>query len=38
MPPFAGTDEERRVLAHYLASLWGFPPESQPIPSQEATR
>lgn len=38
MPPFAGTDEERRVLAHYLASLWGYPAENQLMPSQEATR
>ncbi|MBD3163105.1 MAG: hypothetical protein GF346_11785 [Candidatus Eisenbacteria bacterium] len=35
MPPFAGTDEERRALAHYLASLWGFPPEEHPVPLQE---
>lgn len=32
MPPFAGTDEERRALAHYLASLWGFPAELEPVP------
>ena len=38
MPPFTGTDEERRVLAHYLASLWGYPAETQPIPSQEVPR
>ncbi len=35
MPPFAGNDDERRVLAHYLASLWGYPAETQPIPIQE---
>jgi mono/diheme cytochrome c family protein len=35
MPPFAGNDEERRALAHYLASLWGYPAETQPIPIQE---
>jgi mono/diheme cytochrome c family protein len=38
MPPFAGTDEERRALAHYLASLWGYPPENQLMPSQEEAR
>lgn len=38
MPPFMGADEERRALAHYLASLWGFPPESTPVPVQEASR
>ena len=38
MPPFAGTDEERRALAHYLASLWGYPPENQPMPDQEEAR
>ncbi|MFB3910359.1 MAG: cytochrome ubiquinol oxidase subunit I [Candidatus Eisenbacteria bacterium] len=32
MPPFAGTDEERRCLAHFLAGLWGFPAEDQPLP------
>lgn len=36
MPPFAGTMEERGALAHYLAGLWGFPPENQP--TQEVTR
>jgi cytochrome bd-type quinol oxidase subunit 1 len=35
MPPFTGTDEERRALAHYLASLWGYPAETQPVPIQE---
>ncbi len=38
MPPFVGTDEERRALAHYLAGLWGFPPENQPVPMPEAPR
>jgi cytochrome bd-type quinol oxidase subunit 1 len=35
MPPFTGTDEERRALAHYLSSLWGYPAETQPVPIQE---
>jgi cytochrome bd-type quinol oxidase subunit 1 len=34
MPPFVGTEEERRALAHYLASLWGFPAESTPMPPE----
>jgi len=38
MPPFAGTDRERWALAHYLASLWGFSLEDQPILRQEASR
>jgi len=38
MPPFAGTDEERQALAHYLAGFWGYPAESAAMQKPEAGR